>query len=95
MDGVLETVHRNLAERCRERILQLARQHRQAHRRVAFRGDEFANVPGLIDYVARLKGTARLRPDQRLSITRDWGSAAAKLNGALQLSKGLAKLARA
>ncbi len=61
---------------------------------VAFEGDRFANVDGLIDYVQRLKGTAKLRPDQRLAITRDWASAAARLNGALQLTRGLAKLAR-
>ena len=61
---------------------------------VSFHGDEFANVPGLIAYVERLKGRARIRPDNRLSVSGDWGSAGARLNGALQLSKGLGKLAR-
>ena len=61
---------------------------------VSFHGDEFANVPGLIAYVERLKGRARIRPDNRLSVSGDWASAAARLNGALQLSKGLGKLAR-
>lgn len=60
---------------------------------VAFHGDAPPNVPGLIDYVERLKDTAKLRPDSRLVITRNWGDPAARLNGALQLSKGLAKLA--
>ena len=61
---------------------------------VSFHGDEFANVPGLIAYVERLKGRARIRPDNRLSVSGDWGSAGARLNGALQLSKGLGKLAK-
>ncbi len=60
---------------------------------VAFQGDRFANVPGLLAYVDRLKGSAKIRPDNRLAISRDWPSAATRLNGALQLSKGLAKLA--
>jgi len=61
---------------------------------VSFHGDEFANVTGLIAYVERLKGRARLRPDNKLSISGDWVSTGARLNGALQLSKGLAKLAK-
>ena len=61
---------------------------------VAFRNDEFPNVPGLLDYVERLKGIARLRPDHRLVIARAWRTPNDRLHGALQLSKGLAKLAR-
>lgn len=61
---------------------------------VSFHGDQFANVPGLIAYVERLKGRARIRPDNRLSISGDWVSTGARLNGALQLSKGLGKLAK-
>ncbi len=61
---------------------------------VSFHGDQFANVPGLIAYVERLKGRARIRPDNKLSVSGDWGSAGARLNGALQLSKGLGKLAK-
>ncbi|SBV31588.1 Transcription-repair coupling factor [uncultured Sphingopyxis sp.] len=61
---------------------------------VSFHGDQFANVPGLIAYVERLKGRARIRPDNRLSVSGDWVSTGARLNGALQLSKGLGKLAR-
>jgi len=61
---------------------------------VSFHGDQFANVPGLIAYVERLKGRARIRPDNKLSISGDWTSTGARLNGALQLSKGLGKLAK-
>ncbi|MBA3897774.1 MAG: transcription-repair coupling factor, partial [Sphingomonadaceae bacterium] len=59
---------------------------------VSFWNDNFPNLEGLLAYVARLKGTARLRPDSKLSITREWDSPRARLNGALQLSKGLAKI---
>ena len=59
---------------------------------VSFFGDAFADLPGLLAYVERLKGTAKLRPDSRLVITRDWGSPEKQLHGALQLSKGLAKI---
>ncbi len=62
---------------------------------VSFHGDRFANVPGLLAYVDRLKDRARIRPDNKLSVSGNWTSAAARLNGAVQLSSGLAKLARA
>ena len=62
---------------------------------VTFQGDRFPNPPGLIDYIQRLKGTAKLRPDQKLVIVREWGGPEARLHGALQLSKGLAKVAKA
>ena len=60
---------------------------------VSFWNDSFPNLAGLLGYVERLKGTAKLRPDNKLTITRDWDSPKARLNGALQLSKGLAKVA--
>ncbi|MEM8694565.1 MAG: transcription-repair coupling factor [Pseudomonadota bacterium] len=60
---------------------------------VSFFQDSFPNPAGLIAYVERLKGTAKLRPDHKMVITRNWGDPQARLNGALQLSKGLAKAA--
>ncbi len=60
---------------------------------VSFWNDRFENIDGLLAYVDRLKGTAKLRPDMKLSIGRDWATAKSRLNGALQLSRGLAKLA--
>ncbi|WP_420138022.1 transcription-repair coupling factor [Sphingomonas sp.] len=59
---------------------------------VTFFQDQFPDLPGLLGYVERLKGTAKLRPDNKLVITRNWPDAAAQLHGALQLSKGLAKI---
>ncbi|MCC6478257.1 MAG: transcription-repair coupling factor [Sphingomonadaceae bacterium] len=61
---------------------------------VSFHDDRPPNVAGLLAYVERLGATARLRPDSKLVITRNWPDPASKLNGCLQLSKGLAGLAR-
>ncbi len=60
---------------------------------VAFHNDSFGNPAGLIDYVQRLAGTAKLRPDNKLVIARAWKDGAARLHAGLQLSKGLAKVA--
>jgi len=60
---------------------------------VSFHDDKPPNVDGLLAYVARLNGVAKLRPDSKLVIAREWGDPQARLNGALQLSKGLAKAA--
>jgi transcription-repair coupling factor (superfamily II helicase) len=62
---------------------------------VTFAPSGFPDVKGLFDYIARLKGTAKLRPDQKLVVSRDWASPAQRLNGALQLSRGLARVAAA
>ncbi|MFC7497619.1 transcription-repair coupling factor [Enterovirga sp. GCM10030262] len=59
---------------------------------VTFQNDRFPDLEGLIAYVQRLQGTARLRPDSKLVITRNWPDPQARINGALQLSKGLAKI---
>ena len=59
---------------------------------VTFFNDQFPDIPGLLAYVDKLKGTAKLRPDSKLVIQRNWPDAAQQLNGALQLSKGLAKI---
>jgi len=59
---------------------------------VTFREEGFPNLPGLLAYVDKLKGTAKLRPDSKLVVTRAWPDAAAMLNGATQLSRGLAKV---
>ncbi|HEX8554313.1 MAG TPA: TRCF domain-containing protein, partial [Sphingomonas sp.] len=58
---------------------------------VAFHDNKPPSVDGLIGYVDRLKGQARLRPDARLVLERAWPDAKSRLHGALQLAKGLAK----
>jgi transcription-repair coupling factor (superfamily II helicase) len=60
---------------------------------VSFHNDTPPNVDKLLAYVERLNGVARLRPDSKLVLQRAWGDPKARLHGALQLSKGLAKAA--
>ncbi|WP_019517224.1 transcription-repair coupling factor [Sphingomonas sp. Mn802worker] len=60
---------------------------------VAFHDDKPPNVSGLLAYVDKLGPIAKLRPDSKLAVSRAWGDPQARLNGALQLSKGLAKAA--
>ena len=60
---------------------------------VTFADGGFPNIKGLLAYLERLKDTAKLRPDQKLVITRNWVDPAARLHGATQLAKGLAKAA--
>ncbi|MDQ3247124.1 MAG: transcription-repair coupling factor [Pseudomonadota bacterium] len=62
---------------------------------VTFVEDGFPDLAGLLAYVERLKGAARLRPDSKLAISRDWPTPEARLNGAVQLSRGLARVAAA
>ncbi|WP_371431595.1 transcription-repair coupling factor [Novosphingobium sp.] len=61
---------------------------------VSFHNDSFPDPAGLVAYVERLKGTAKLRPDMKLVISRAWGNAEARLNGLVQLTKGLSAIAR-
>jgi transcription-repair coupling factor (superfamily II helicase) len=62
---------------------------------VTFAETGFPDLPGLLGYIERLKGAAKLRPDSKMTIVRDWPSPEARLNGALQLSRGLARVASA
>jgi transcription-repair coupling factor (superfamily II helicase) len=60
---------------------------------VTFHNDTPPDVPALLSYVQKIGDTAKLRPDSKLVISRDWANPKQRLNGALQLSRGLAKLA--
>ena len=61
---------------------------------VTFHNDDFPDGPGLIAYVDRLKGTAKLRPDMKLVISRAWNDPQSRLNGLYQLTKGLSGIAK-
>jgi transcription-repair coupling factor (superfamily II helicase) len=60
---------------------------------VSFFEDRFPKPDNLVAYIQKLNGVARLRPDSKIVVERAWGDPQARLNGALQLSKGLAKAA--
>ncbi|MEO5774262.1 MAG: transcription-repair coupling factor [Sphingomicrobium sp.] len=59
---------------------------------VTFADKGFPDLAGLLAYVERLKGAAKLRPDSKMAVSRDWPTPDARLNGALQLSRGLARV---
>ena len=62
---------------------------------VTFADSGFPDLRGLLDYIDRLKGAAKLRPDSKMTIVRNWPTPDARLNGAVQLSRGLARVAAA
>ncbi|WP_369025406.1 transcription-repair coupling factor [Qipengyuania sp. RANM35] len=61
---------------------------------VAFHKDDFPDPVGLLAYVDRLQGTAKLRPDMKLVISRAWNSPESRLNGLFQLTKGLSGIVK-
>ncbi|MBC2666567.1 transcription-repair coupling factor [Novosphingobium flavum] len=61
---------------------------------VTFHEDRFPDPMGLINYVQRLEGAVKLRPDNKLVVNRAWGDPKARLHGLFQLTKGLSAIAR-
>jgi len=61
---------------------------------VSFHEDRFPDPAGLIAYVERLKGTAKLRPDMKLVINRAWNDPQSRLNGLIQLTRGLSGIVK-
>ncbi|HET9629300.1 MAG TPA: transcription-repair coupling factor, partial [Novosphingobium sp.] len=61
---------------------------------VTFHEDAFPDPAGLVAYAQRLEGTVKLRPDNKLVVNRAWGDPKARLNGLMQLTKGLSSIAR-
>jgi transcription-repair coupling factor (superfamily II helicase) len=62
---------------------------------VAFRGNSFANPVALIKFINQHSGTMKVRPDQKIVVTRDWPTPESRLSGAKALLTQLAKLAQA
>jgi transcription-repair coupling factor (superfamily II helicase) len=62
---------------------------------VTFAPSGFPDLAGLLDYIERLKGAAKLRPDSKMTVARNWPMPEVRLDGALQLSRGLARVAAA
>ena len=61
---------------------------------VSFHNDSFPDPAGLVAYAQRLAGTVRLRPDNRLVVTRAWTNPRSRLDGLFHLTKGLSAIAR-
>ncbi|MEP3047837.1 MAG: transcription-repair coupling factor [Roseibium sp.] len=62
---------------------------------VTFRNSEFSNPAGLVSYIAEQGVLAKIRPDQKVVLTRDWEQTEARLKGAATIMTKLAKLAAA
>ena len=60
---------------------------------VSFHDNKPPNVDALFAYTERLGAIAKIRPDAKFVLSRAWPDAKARLHGALQLAKGLAKTA--
>jgi transcription-repair coupling factor (superfamily II helicase) len=60
---------------------------------VTFRGNQFPNPIALVKLIGQHPGTMKVRPDQKVVVTRDWPSPEARLNGVKNLMGQLAKLA--
>ncbi|MDG2003094.1 MAG: transcription-repair coupling factor [Novosphingobium sp.] len=60
---------------------------------VSFHNDRFPNPAGLIEYASKREGTIKLRPDNKLSVNRSWGDPKSRLNGLIQLTRGLSAIA--
>jgi len=60
---------------------------------VSFHDNKPPNIRGLLSYVDKLGELAKLRPDSKLVVQRAWEDPRARLNGALQISRGLARAA--
>jgi transcription-repair coupling factor (superfamily II helicase) len=60
---------------------------------IAFRRNQFANPEGLIAFMVRSRGGARLQPDHKLVCKADWATPAARLQGVRRLVRELADIA--
>ncbi|HEX4111875.1 MAG TPA: TRCF domain-containing protein, partial [Stellaceae bacterium] len=58
-----------------------------------FRNERFANPAGLVQFLQSQSNTARLRPDQRLVVTRSWDDPGDRLRGTAALLTQLAEIA--
>jgi transcription-repair coupling factor (superfamily II helicase) len=62
---------------------------------IAFRGNSFPNPIALVKLIGEHPGVMKVRPDQKVVVTRDWPSPESRLNGVKRLMGQLAKLAAA
>ncbi|HEY1876056.1 MAG TPA: transcription-repair coupling factor, partial [Rhizomicrobium sp.] len=60
---------------------------------IAFRNNAFANPVKLIQFISQHAGIMKVRPDQKIVVTRDWPAPDDRLKGAKALLGQLAKLA--
>lgn len=59
---------------------------------IAFKDNKPPNVGGLMEWIAKKAGSVKIRPDQRLSVVRDWSKTAHRIKGVKTLMKELAEI---
>lgn len=62
---------------------------------ISFRNDQFANVPGLIEFVSSSLLDVKLRPDQKFVFRQEWANESARLRGARKIAGMIADIAEA
>ena len=62
---------------------------------IAFRNNVFPNPAGLMRFISEQGGQARVKPDHKVVLTRNWGNLDARVKGAAVLASKLAKIAEA
>ena len=62
---------------------------------LSFRGGMFPNPAGLVRLITEHASTMKVRPDQKVVVTRNWDTPEARLKGVQNLVGHLAKLAQA
>ena len=62
---------------------------------ISFRNNTFANAGALVRMIAEHDGTMKVRPDQKVVVSRDWPTPESRLKGVRSLVSQLAKLAAA
>lgn len=62
---------------------------------IAFRNNAFPNPAGLMRFISEQGGQARVKPDHKVVLTRNWGNLDARVKGAAVLASKLAKIAEA
>ncbi|MBI1181770.1 MAG: transcription-repair coupling factor [Alphaproteobacteria bacterium] len=60
---------------------------------VSFHNASFSNPGGLVEFLSKQSGTAKLRPDHTLVLMRDWSDDKKRVRGAHDLVKALAGIA--
>ena len=62
---------------------------------LGLRNDRFANPAGLVGYISEQGSRAKVRPDNRIVLMRDWREAGDRLAGTRRVLADLAALAEA
>ena len=60
---------------------------------ISFRNDQFANVPGLVEFISQSPYDVKLRPDQKFVYRQEWPGEKARLKGARKIAEIILEIA--